>query len=344
MNLTIAMITGRAEPHIEWVLQAIAQQRTASDFIDFIVVDALGRSCRTLAGGQPWTNAVQDLRVVPTKPNIWQGKHRVTSHEWWAKSAGANTALCLAKHDYIAFLDDRAVPGPRWLETVRQGNRKRKSVIAGAYEKIEDGDRKLVDHRIQLHPNGKPDCGGEWLYGCTFALPTNWALDVNGFEEGVDGLGAEDVVFGFNLANAGHKIDFVPSLFVQFHRPSRSLVPLYRRVDPGISPLDKSHAALARFGQRRRTEFTPDLMAIRAELARGGSFPIPDPKVDYRDWYDGSLIREFEAPPRPPSTIVSLLPSVPALVSAPTVAAVAASPASPVSPASAIASAPTKTN
>lgn len=294
MNLTVAYITGRAEPHVEWALQAIADQRTPTDVIDFIIIDALGRSCEALAGARSWSHAVQDLRAVSTRPNIWQGKHRVTSHDWWAKSHAANTALCLAKHDYIAFLDDRAMLGGGWLETVRQGNRKRKSVLAGTYEKIEDGDRKVVDHRIQASPTGKLDCGGSWLYGCTFALPTNWALDVNGFEEGLDGLGAEDVVFGFNLVNAGHKIDFVPSLFVQLHRPSRSLTPVYRRTDKGTSPLDKSNAALGRFSKRKRTEFTPDLRAMRAELARGGTFPIPN-SSDYRDWYDGGLIREMDA-------------------------------------------------
>jgi hypothetical protein len=293
MELTIAYITGRAEPHLDWALQAVAEQRKPDDVIDFIVVDALARTCETLAGHQ-WPHAVQDLRVVPTRPNIWQGKHRVTSHDCWAKSHAANTALCLAKHDYIAFLDDRAILGREWLDAVRRGNRKRKSVIAGTYEKIEDSDRKTVDHRIQLYPNGRPDCGGGWLYGCTFALPTEWALDVNGFEEGMDGLGFEDVVFGFNLAMANHQIDFVPSLMVQLHRPSVSLTPVYFKKDPGTPPLDKSHAALDRFSKRKRTEFTPDLRAIRAELARGGSFPVPDPKVDYRDWYDGRLIREFD--------------------------------------------------
>jgi hypothetical protein len=119
---------------------------------------------------------------------------------------------------------------------------------------------------------------------------------VNGFEEGCDGLSGEDYIFGFMLENNGHRIDFVSSLFVSLERSSAH-GNTYIRVDKGVSPNDKSHAALARFKTRKRTEFTPDLRIIREQLARGGSFPIPDPLDDYRDWYDGVAIRSEASPP-----------------------------------------------
>jgi len=294
MHLTIAFITGRPEPHVEWVLQALAKQRKSRDVIDFIIVDGLGRPREALIADQALVGrAVQDFRVVPVKPNIWQGKHRMTSEDWWAKAAASNTALCLAKHDYIAFLDDCARPGDRWLETVRAGNRERKSVLAGAYEKIENGQR-TVDHRLQRCPDGKNNCGGGWLYGCSFALPLEWCLQANGFEEGCDGLSSEDYIFGFMLENNGRRIDFSPSLFVSLDRTYQ--VNKYARVDKGIAPNDKSHAARDRFGKRKRTEFTPDLTDLRARLARGEAFPILDTNGDYRDWCDGSLIRLSAAP------------------------------------------------
>jgi hypothetical protein len=291
VKATIVYITGRTEPHVEWALQAIAQQRKCDDTLEFIIVDALDRPRAVLIDNQPLVeSAVHDLRVVAPKPNIWQGKYRVTAEDWWAKSAASNTALCLASHDYVAFMDDCSRPGDNWLDAIRTGYRERKSVLAGAYEKIEPDGRKTPDHRLQLCPNGKKDCKGGWLYGCTFALPLDWCMEVNGFEEGCDGLSSEDYIFGFMLENNGRRIDFVPSMFVSLDREQQGNK--YVRVDKGVSPKDKSHAARDRFGTRKSTEFTPDLLALRAQLARGETFPIPDPNDDYRDWYDGRLIRD----------------------------------------------------
>ena len=274
MCLSICYITGRPEPCLGWAIQALQRQRRKGDRIEIIVVDARGRSKRDLV---PVSTGFDRVVVVPPKPNRWQGKHRVTSHDVWAKSQALNTALCLARHDYVAFLDDRCVLGDRWLATVRDGWKRREAVLAGSYERVFGNGQREVDHRLKLCPDGKVDCGGTWLYGATFALPLEWALEVNGFEEGMDGLAQEDCVFGFNLANAGHRIDFVPSLSVTLHRePSTGHA--YERAAE-----DKVQAALARFRVRSRTEFMPDLRDLRKRVLAGGEFPIPDPNA--MDWY-----------------------------------------------------------
>ena len=50
------------------------------------------------------------------------------------------------------------------------------------------------------------------MFGCTFALPLEWALQMNGFEEGCDGLSMEDVIFGLMLKNNGFRIDYDPQM------------------------------------------------------------------------------------------------------------------------------------
>lgn len=306
MQLTVVYITGRKAPQIDWAVDSLARQRQAKDEIHLIVVDALYRNCQQLAINTRGFKSVTSVTVTPPKPNIWQGRHRVTSVDWWANSNARNTGIVLCKTDYIAFLDDRCRLGPQWLDVVRRGESKRASVLVGAYEKRENG-KVIPDHRREKCPDGMRNCGGSWLYGCTLALPLEWCLEVNGFEEGCDGLSGEDYIFGYMLENNGRRIDFVPSMFVELER-SPAHANTYLRVDKGVSPNDKSHAALARFRTRKRAEFTPNLSALREQLARGGAFPIPDPKRDYRDWYDNSPIRGIpltpgRSPDDPPATI-----------------------------------------
>lgn len=296
MQLTIAFITGRADPHLDWLLESLAPQVAKDDEICVLVIDSLSRTAEELGVLPHYGQWEPSVHVSRPKPTPWQGSHRITASDWWAKSSAMNTALVLCETDYVAFVDDCCRVGPKWLETVRGAELSRQSVIAGTYDKIEYGGVSS-DHRRTLSPQGKLDCGGGWLYGCTFALPLEWGLEANGAEEGCDGMGTEDYIFGYMIENNGHRIDFAPDMAVVQERVEISApgVPSIRllRTDKGSSPNDKSHAALARFRVRKRTEFTPDLRALR-QAHRSGKlvWPVPDPNM--RDWYDQELVRAMK--------------------------------------------------
>lgn len=294
MQLTIAFITGRVEPHLDWLLESLAPQVAKDDKIRVLVIDSLSRSAEDLGVLPHYGQWEPSVQVARPKPTPWQGPHRITSCDWWAKSSAMNTALVLCETDYVAFVDDCCRVGPKWLDAVRQGEKERRSVLAGTYDKIEHG-RVTADHRRVLSPQGKLDCGGGWLYGCAFALPLEWALEINGAEEGCDGMGAEDYIFGFMLSNNGRIIDFVPDMAVTQERAEVSAtgpsIPL-RRIDKGVAPYDKSNFALSRFRKRKCTEFSPDLRELRSAYAADRLvWPLPDP--NQRDWFDDQFIREM---------------------------------------------------
>lgn len=306
-SFTVAYITGREESHLEWFRASFAREvdRFGIDWPCTIVVDAR-------ASAPTGT----DLITAP-KPNIWQGQHRVTKQDWWANSNARNTAICLCKTEWIAFFDDRCVLMPGYLDALSHamnGN----YVMVGAYEKHEnmtvqngviiEGDKKDfvagTDCRLKYIEDNKGKvpmpfpCPGGWMFGAIWAAPVEWLLQVNGSPEIADGQGMEDVLLGLLLEHNGFPLKYDPRAKIIEDRTEGQLGPLYRREDKGISPNDKSHALLAIFQDPKvkRALHTPgwdiDLRKIRADVLSGKPWPEP-PKLDYKDWWDGKLIREF---------------------------------------------------
>lgn len=291
MKITIGYITAREEPCLDWLVSGLNAQADKRDEIELIVVDALGRAAADI-GFQPIAAIKKFVHVMP-KPTVWQGPHRVTAHDFFANANARNTVLTLASSDFVCFVDDRCRIDKRWLDQVRRGEKKRDAVICGPCDKHEDRGI-LMDHRRQLEPKGKKGCTGGWCYGANHALPLEWALEVNGFEEGCDPVGLEDCAFGHMLENCGHRIDFVVDMSIQQDRRGFSHPFAFPRHDKGTSPNDKSHALQERFFGRKSTEFTPDLRLLREQIAQGQPFPLPDP--GYRDWYDGQIVKGTSLP------------------------------------------------
>lgn len=295
MSFAIVYVTGRSDPRLDWLIDGLEAQATEQDEIELIVVDSRGRGAAKI-GFRPIAPICNLIETRP-KPCVWQGDQRVTDVDWWALSNARNTGIVLCEPDYVVFLDDRCRIGEQWVRAVRRGAQERTSVLAGAYDKREPGiggvgTRVTLDHRLLAKPEGLVNCGGGWLFGCAMALPLEWCLEVNGFEEGCDSLSGEDYIFGLMLANAGRRVDFVPDLRVHQDRMPGDGHGM-RRTDKGVSPRDKSHAALERFGRRCRTEMTPDLRRMRADIESGGTFPDVDRSADHRDWFDDQPIQDL---------------------------------------------------
>jgi hypothetical protein len=300
-SLTVVMITARPEPEYNWWVDSLSRQW---DFPKLIVVDAL-----TQRGIQNWKHV--NLTKVSPKPSVWQGIHRLTKQDWWATANARNTGICLCDTEWIGFVDDRLVLMPAWLHAVKdamEGN----YVVCGPYEKrtgmtVEGGVIKhggIVtgeDTRLKYvnehwtdprhHLTNPYQCPGEWTYTASLALPLEWALAVNGFDETSDGSSGEDYIFGLMLQNNGFPIKYDTRMMVVEDRtPEKLGTPMIRR-DKGVSPNDKSHALLNKLRGLKRSIHPWDIRAIRNEALKGKPFPIPTgPTVD---WYDGQPLSEM---------------------------------------------------
>lgn len=300
-SLTIAYCTARKEPMIEWFLDSLSSQLN-NDHAQILIVD-FHHSVRD----SDFVSKIENHRIgnmvdmVPVKPNVWQGEHRIPKDQWWAKSAYLNTAICLCETEWIAFVDDRCVLAPTWIAAVKNamdGN----YAVAGAYEKrinmkVESGSFGICDYGQLIgtdprHMRGRSyiTTGSNW-FGCTNALPLEWALQVNGFDESCDSLGMEDVVFGAMISNNGFPIKYDPKMKIIEDRTSLISDSVVKRTDKGISPKDKSHAILKRIDGKKQATHHWNLREIRDRVLRGEPFPIPDQPLT--DWHDGQPLIEF---------------------------------------------------
>lgn len=296
--LTIAYLTARRNCNIHWLVESLERQMD-NEGIRFVIVDCYA-SERCIGTSLPVTVH------VPPKPNVWQGEHRLTKENWWAKANAANTALCLAPDGWILFVDDRSVLMPGFLACCREAMAGNYAAFA-TYEKAYDvracngevtgftpaPDGK--DRRLQfVNAMHKPTpCGGEWCFGCGILVPVEWALSVNGFDECADGMSFEDVLFGLMLEKHGYPMKFDPRMKILEDRTPTDAEPVFRRTDKGVSPNDKSHKLLHMVMKEGRTE-APNffgegrIRALRQRVLAGEPFPIL--QCPTRDWFDGQEI------------------------------------------------------
>lgn len=303
MNLTICFITARYKPHLMWFLDSLRLQLQPQDKLTVVVVMSYieGDEIRE----EQWHPQIL-VRFTRPKPTVWQGPERLTKANWWAASNSRNTGICLCKTDWIAFQDDRSVLMPGWLDAIRQAMAGGYGVF-GSYQKrtgvevkggvithagiVTGEDSRLAyikEHRADNAPTPAP---GEWAFGCTLALPLEWCLKVNGYDETCDGLSMEDIIFGFQASNNGFQFQFDRRMAIVEDRTVDQLSKPMKREDKGVSPNDKSHALLAMLKDLKQARHNLDLREIRRTMLTGGKWPPATGAAV--DWYDGQPLAEM---------------------------------------------------
>lgn len=301
-GLTIVYTTSRREPKIEWFFDSLAKQIYSheEEAIKVIVVDSFADPGRHEWMAQRLTesSATFSIKHVAPKPTIWQGPHRITREDWWAKSNALNTGIALCKTEWIAFCDDRCILGPHWLQSIRHAMDD-EYAVCGSYEKrsdmkVEDG--AITDYGTLIgedvrQPKGFPVPTKDW-YGGSGALPLEWCLAVNGFSEDLcDSLGLEDAMFGVTLHNSGYPICYDSRMMLLEDRTQGQIDGALKRTDKGISPNDKSHEIVARLHHSTTSMNSYDIRDVRNRVL--ASEPFPPPSASHTDWFDGQPVSEF---------------------------------------------------
>lgn len=303
-HLTIAYMTSRMEPHIEWFLDSLTNERkNDSGDISLVIVDFYAKD--RLGFGVTLPSFVKHVQPMPS---VWQGEHRLTKQNWFAAANARTTSLCYAPDGWIVYIDDLSVLMPGWLQSVREamaGN----YIACGAYQKVkglvvENGEVETFayfpageDNRLKHVIQDVTPCEGNWLYGCSLAAPVEALLSVNGWPIDLcDGHGFEDVCMGIVLKNAGYDIRYDTRMVTYESEEDHHKEPAFIRkdfhwdkgvvVEGGNGRTDKSHRAL---NIALKSKHFPNsfgeggIRALRQKILAGEPFPIPT--SPQHEWY-----------------------------------------------------------
>jgi Glycosyl transferase family 2 len=294
-SLTIVFTTARNHPEVGWFLDSLNRE-TGGDYSNtsVTIVDSFRRGSIPIYRNALW---------IGPKPTIWQGEHRITSEDWWAKCNALNTGIALCDTEWIAFVDDRSVLTHGWLQCV-QDSMIHGYAVCGSYEKranmrvvngeiMDDGELLGHDDRPQ---RGFPVPTVDW-YGGSCALPLEWCLRVNGFPENVcDGLGFEDVAFGILLRNNNFPCMYDSRMkLIEDRTPTEIGGALKRASKPSPDPDNKYLAKDYRILDIMRNSTTSgnsyDIRELRNRTLKGEPFPLSS--ASHFDWYDNTPINEM---------------------------------------------------
>lgn len=330
-QITIAYVTSRLVPRWEWYADSIVAQTTPEqrENIQFVFVDGhlwrrdtefVGFSEIALADvsyHEPERRRELEQVVakrfdylhVPPKPCAWQGPFRQTKNSWFCAANSRNTVFVVARTPYVTFVDDLSVLMPGWFNQVLHAAQDG-YVVAGAYKKAKQ--LKVVNGLVESFEPYPPGIDSRWvngsdggvvpwrgsgLFGCSFGVPLEAALEVDGNDAACNGAGAEDTDFGLRLDRAGWAFFYNRNMLSleseEDHHtepalPRESKLVTPDRLPPGYEGNPMSDHVMLNRVCRETERILPligdNLRSVRERYLATGFVPVPqEPQFDWRD-------------------------------------------------------------
>lgn len=298
-DVSIAYMTNRKKCMWEWFVDSLWQQCNGEQLFQLIFIDYFADDMDRQQELKRIVNGRFEYTHKTPKPSVWQGKHRLTTKNYFCAANSRNTAVCYANRGQLAFVDDLSVLLPGWLDQVLHSSINR-YVMAGAYKKVleltvEEGSIKHykefgggIDSRWGTGSiDGIQPCHPAHLFGCSFSVPIQAMLDVNGMDEINDGIGGEDYCLGIRLHRQQWRMFYNRNACTfeseEMHGLEAPMIRLDKRMgDTYSSNIVLNELISSKRIQARGNDF--NLTELRQHILNGGEFTVPtEPTLDWRD-------------------------------------------------------------
>lgn len=338
-KISIVYVTGRRVPRWEWFADSLCAQTTPEQLANLEVIfidgqlwdESIARAWADPEIPLANTGLYDGLRFqtveavvrgrfpfrhLPSKPCAWQGPFRQTARDWFCAGNTRNTAFVVAQHPYVAFVDDLSVLMPGWFNQVLHAAQD-EYIVCGAYKKVKQ--LTVVEGQVVSFEAFPPGVDSRWnhgsdggvvpwhgsaMFGCSFGVPLEAALEVDGNDGACNGAGAEDYDFGIRLERAGWAFFYNRNMLTleseEDHNGADSLPRASKIVSPDRLPKgyagnpSSDHLMLHRVcheTDRVLPIIGDSLCAARAHFLRTGLVAIP--RSPQTDWRDGTPLSEL---------------------------------------------------
>lgn len=244
-KITVTLVTKRLEPKFEYALTSLKEQTFPHNEFEYIIVDGYynRRKDQVEKLIEKFKNEKGidfPILYLPEKPSRWRGERCQICN-------ARNTALIFANSNskYIVNHDDCTKMPSDWLEKhlrfLEQGY-----LVAGSwigYQFTIGNDEGIIgsygpEYRSTTIKEPK-EVPASWFYGQNCSYPLQAAIDINGFDEELDGeMGQEDLNFAMRLEKKGFKTIFDPTnvtgVYMNTHHYEKMIVPVNIRLKDGI--------------------------------------------------------------------------------------------------------------
>jgi glycosyltransferase involved in cell wall biosynthesis len=253
VEVSVVLVTKRKDPKFEYALESLKEQTISHSEFELIIVDGCYHERKNEVLELIKNIVGNDFHVlyIGDKPSRWKGQRCQISN-------ARNTALIFADSNskYIVQVDDCTKMDRDWLEKhllyLESGY-----LVAGSWIGYQFTMENGIGVQGCYGPEGRSLLVREphivsagWFYGQNCSYPLSGALDINGFDEDLDGeLGQEDISLGIRLERNGYKTIFDPTnvthVYMSTHNYEKMITPVNIRLKDG-----KEHFSNERITER----------------------------------------------------------------------------------------------
>lgn len=346
-KVTIVYLTNRRVPKWEWFVASLNSQipEEMRWGIELLFIDGLlwdksvtSETRDEIALSNPlWHDTERKREIqqlcggkfsglhIPPLPCAWQGPFRQTSKDWFCAGNARNTAVVVARNPYLVYVDDLSVLTPSWFNQVLHAALDG-YVVCGAYKKVKQL-KVTPDGKVESYEKYPAGVDARWdrgsdggvvpwhgtaMYGCSFGLPLEAMLEVDGNDNACNGQGFEDYELGIRLERAGWPFFYNRNMLTlesdELHKDGTKLPMERKAVTPDRLPKNyesyrhpnhderhmSDHVVLNRVcneTDRIRPIIGSNLRSLRERYQATGLVPIPrSPETDWRDGMPLSML------------------------------------------------------